>query len=89
MCTPSAFLSCTSGGPGLVSAGERAHYPLLYPPSALPLPLDLQYGVRHRPTFTLGAPPGRDRGTGGRTGGRELVSGRSGLPTSLCPRMVI
>lgn len=83
------FLSCASGGPGLVSTGERAHCPLLYPPSAFPLPLDFQYGVRHRSTFTLGAPPGRDRGTGGRTGVRELLSGRWGLLTSLCPKMVI
>lgn len=48
-----------SRDPGLVSAGEQAHCLLLSPTSSLSFTCDLQDGVRHGPTFTLSAPPGR------------------------------
>lgn len=55
MCTARHFLSPRQWGPktGLCRGTG------LLPSPHLPLPIDLQYGMRHRPIFTLGTPPGR------------------------------
>lgn len=79
-----------SEGPQLVSAGEQAHDPLLAPTFPFPLPPDLQLWCETRALLHPRCPS--RKATDGLAVGQVdegPISGGWGLPTCLCPRLVI